>query len=184
MSAPAPFTSTTFTDGEGIDNTKLFNRVLSWLNSLLAYILSLGTGFVGETVSGSSVTLASAATKVAAAASVTWVVPAGLTGRYKITTSAQFVPASATNGRYLVQSSYNASGSVSIGSTIGVGQAIAVLTNNSLAGGGPTGSPAIGTVLLTAGTYTAYPAVTRSSGGNAADTVNTPYVLVEHVGIA
>jgi hypothetical protein len=37
MSWPSPFTSATFADGEQIDNTKLYTRVLSWLNDLSAF---------------------------------------------------------------------------------------------------------------------------------------------------
>jgi hypothetical protein len=147
-----------------------------------AFAAQAALGFVDESLTGTSVVLSTTAAK-AAGANVTFVVPTGLTGRYKITTSAQFVPASAANGRYLLQSSYNTGGSVVIGSAVSVGQAIALTTDNTAAGGGPAGNTAVGTVLLTAGTYTAYPVVTRNAGGNSSDTANTPYVLVEHIGV-
>lgn len=60
MTYPAPFTSSTFVDGEQIDNTKLYTRVLSWLNALATFV-GTDTGWVttGVTPLNSSTIVAS-----------------------------------------------------------------------------------------------------------------------------
>lgn len=156
------------------DNT-LVNK--AQLDQVVTALNTSAFGIESETVTGSTITL-STTSRFAAGATATFVLTA--TSRIKITTSAQYVPATTTSGRCTVQSGYNTGSSVVIGSFVGVGQAIAVISSSTL---GPTGTVAVGTVVLAAGTYIAYPGVTRVSGGSATDTTNTPYVLVEHIGV-
>lgn len=162
----SPFTDNTFVNKAQLDQ-------------VVASINAVPFGMLAETLTGSTITL-STTSRFAAGAVATFVLSA--TARVKITTSAQVVPGSATSGRYLFQSGYNTGGTAVVASFVGVGQSLALIASNTGAGGGATGTPAVGTVLLTAGTYTAYCGVTRSSGGSATDTTNTPYVLVEHIG--
>ena len=133
--------------------------------------------FYGEGNSTSSVTLSSTA-DFAGLGAVTFTL--SVQRRVKITTMATFIPATAVQAGYRVQSAYNTGSSAVIGSVVKIGQQCAVddgdATTRNRSG------VAVGTVLLTAGTYTAYGAVARPAGGAATDTATNFYVLVEDLG--
>ena len=137
-------------------------------------------GFMlGSATSTTSVTL-STTSAFAGSATVTFTLSAQT--RVKITTLATMVPNGTSSARYDVQAGYNSGSSASIGSVVKVGIPFLI----GIEGGGTTGRNqtgiALGTVLLSAGTYTAYASITRTSGGDAGDAFNSFQTLVEFCG--
>jgi hypothetical protein len=181
-SFPNPFTSTTFVDGEDIDNTKLFGRVLSWLNDFLTFVLGLGAGYSDDDSSSTGPTLTNTAqfygvnaSNTNPAATVTVTVPTG-GRRYRIDVMAN-VNAATANGRYYLMPGYNTGSTISATPiTIGRPCAFTCPTTSSY------GQSNFGTVFLTAGQYTFYPAVQRVAGGAAGDVVTSNTVLVTDIG--
>lgn len=135
-------------------------------------------GSYGETIDGSAVTL-STTSAFAGAATRTF----NLTSqrRVRIVTQTRFQLAAGTSARYLLQSAYNAGSSASIGSATTVGTAASqVLSIIGVNGSGTLMQE--GTALLAAGTYTAYPSVTRAANGSTTDVATGFYVAVYDAG--
>lgn len=133
--------------------------------------------FIGDNSTATGVTLASAATFVASSASVTFTLTE--TRRVRIVGMIQFTMNGGTNGIYFAQSGYNSGSSAVIASVTRLAFAsISSLATTSLKGSCNTD----GTVVLAAGTYTAYMAVQRNSGGGATDTAQNGYVAVYDCG--
>lgn len=142
----------------------------------LAY--EYNNGFLGDNVASATVTLATATTNYAATSAVTFTLTQ--TGRVRIVTSCQFTMATGgVDGRYRQQSAYNSGTSATPASATAVGGLFCVAISNvgDLASGFGDG-----TVLLAAGTYTAYPLVSRNTGGTATDTARSSYTAVYLVG--
>jgi hypothetical protein len=135
-----------------------------------------------STSSSTSVTLATAATQFAGSATATITVPTG-GRRYRCTVLGNFAMLTGTNGRYTMQAGYNSGSTASIGSFTGVGSARPVFATVT----GATNSVsniAIGDVFLTAGTYTFYAAINRTTGGGATDVGGTFQTFLDDVGNA
>lgn len=134
-------------------------------------------GFITDATSSSTVTLATAVANVASSATVTFTLTE--TRRVRIVTSCQFSMASGTDGRYRLNSAYNSGVSVVLGSAITVGALFGtcITTVGDICSGFGDG-----TVVLAAGSYTAYALVQRNSGGGATDTARTSYVAVYDCG--
>jgi hypothetical protein len=164
-------------DGEGLNASKMQARVTTPINDLAD---QTPQGFVTEAASGGSVTLATAGVPVAGAAAATFTLTTQR--RVRIEVNAQFIMSSGTNGRYWVKADYNAGSSPLIGSVTEIGRrGVVVLTATGSAGAASAFTA--GSVLLPAGTYTAYGSCTRSSGGSGSDTAAGEfYVAVYDVG--
>lgn len=130
-------------------------------------------GFIGESSSASTVTLAGT-TAVAGLATYTFTLP--VTTRVKITVMCRYRPG-ATAGRLTVRAGSNSGSSAVIGSFAQVG----AIFDIGIAASALSSGTALGTQLLTAGQYTAYASVART-GGTVGDLVDSWYTLVEGVG--
>lgn len=143
------------------------------INDLAAQVSG---GYLGDANSGSSIAL-STTSDFAGNGSQTFTL--STTRRVLILTIARYQITS-TAGRMTVQSGYNTGTSPSIGSVVKVGQGSFVTC--TVAGiNGTQSVPAFGTALLAAGTYTAYPVVTRVNGSTT-DLANTFGTLVLDMG--
>lgn len=134
-------------------------------------------GYLNDQSSAGTVTLATAAANVASSATTTFTLTE--TRRVRIVTSCQFLMSSGTDGRYRLQSAYNSGSSAVPGSAVSVG---ALFGNVASAVGDIVSCFGDGTVLLAAGTYTAYALVSRNAGGGATDTARSSYVAVYDCG--
>lgn len=133
-------------------------------------------GYLGDANSGASITL-STTSDFAGNGGQTFTLSS--TRRVLILTIARYQIASSA-GRMTVQSGYNSGTSPSIGSVMKVGQG-SFVTCTVTGLNGTASVPAFGTALLSAGTYTAYPVVTRV-GGSTTDLANTFGTLVLDMG--
>lgn len=161
--------------------TSLTKVTKAQLDQVVAGVNACTFPYYGENISGSTVPLTTAATNVAGAASVTFTLTQQR--RVKITVEASYRLGTTTGGQMRMLPGYNSGSSVVIGSatTIGV---TGYCRNDSATTGinGANGSTTFGTVLLPAGTYTAYAVVQRAVGGSASDVAASFYTLVEDVG--
>jgi hypothetical protein len=148
------------------------------INDLYAVAAAAGQGYVGESTTGAAVTL-STTSAFASTTSVTFTLTA--TRRIRIDTNAAYIMNTGTSGHCNLRAGYNSGSSPVIGSFTGVGQQ-AVVTTTTTGSGGAVSGACFGTVLLTAGTYTAYISCTRSVGGGATDSVTAFDVLVTDIG--
>jgi hypothetical protein len=146
------------------------------INDLYAIAAAAGQGYIGETTTGAAVTLTTTSA-FASTASITFTLTT--TRRIRIDTMAVYIAGTAP-GHAAFTSGYNSGASAVIGSFIQVGQRS--LATTTIAGGnGAVSSWSGGTVLLTAGTYTAFISCQRTTGG-ATDTASNFYVLVTDIG--
>lgn len=134
------------------------------INDLAAQFAAGSQGLLNETTAGANVTLST--TSLFASAAV-YTFTLATQRRIRIEVGCDITLASGVAGRYGCQAGYNSGSSAVIGSFAGVGRER--YTAGSIAGllSAVTTS---GTALLAAGTYTAYMAVRRFSGGTATDT--------------
>lgn len=154
----------------------LESKVTDRFNALRA----LGFGYLGENGSSTDVVLATTAV-FAGNAAVTFTLTERR--RIKISIVNNFTLASGTNGAYNAQVGYNSGASAVIGSVNLIGYpaygGIAATTAPS-----PASANTWAVVALNAGTYTAYAAVQRASGGGTSDAWTSGRVLVEDLGSA
>src|SRR4051812_36482611 len=148
-----------------VNQASLDNAFTVPINDLAA---AASLGEYGRSTAATAVTLTALTTDFAGAASVTFTLAS--TRRVRIDTWAAYRLQSATGGRMTLMCAYNTGSSVVLGSAVqlGINQGIANFTGTT----GITGQSSVSnaySVLLTAGTYTAYGVVQRASGGNAAD---------------
>lgn len=139
------------------------------------------SGFVDEVVnSGGTVALTTVATDYLGVVSSTFTLQQA--SRVKLTAIARYQAAAAVQGRMVLYAGYNSGGSAVVGSAVRLGTTAIVSTN--VAGIiGSQSATAIGTGLLAAGTYTAYPVVNRGSGGSATDVATGLSILIEILGV-
>jgi hypothetical protein len=160
-----PITSP-FTDGTVVTKAQL--------DALKDAINALPRGFVGDSQSNTAVTLAtSGGGAFASPNKVTFTLTD--TRRIQIYAQAKYNPSGST-GRMSIQGAYNT------GSSISLGSATLIEQPGSSGGGTVGGSTVEGTVLLPAGTYTAFAAVGRVTAGSGTDTADTWLVAVYDMG--
>jgi len=135
-------------------------------------------GYYGDQTSAATVTL-STTSAFAGGAAVTFTL--STQRRVRIVCNARFQMTSGTSGRYQLIAACNSGTTPTIGSATlgGLAQSL-VLTITSLSGSASLQQE--GTILLAAGTYVAYPSLTRLSGGSTTDTVPACYVAVYDAG--
>lgn len=159
-------------------------RVDQWLNALATRLASVGAGFLygeAEGTGSNSVTLASTVTNyLVPTSSVTFTLASQRRVRIKV--SARF-QAGAAPVDYVVYATYVAGSSATLtgATTLGQTGANQVFTTITAASGAVT-SHAEHSVLLAAGTYTAFPVAVRSAGGGASDFAAFGYCAVYDAG--
>src|SRR4051812_3040621 len=144
-----------------VNQASLDNAFTVPINDLAA---AASLGEYGRATSSTTVTLATIGADVAGSASVTFTLAS--TRRVRIDTWAAYRLNTAVGGRMTLMCAYNTGASVVLGSAVqlGINQGLANFTGTS----GISGQSAISnaySVLLTAGTYTAYGVVQRQSNG-------------------
>lgn len=134
-------------------------------------------GVWGEANSATTVALATVSVDVASTASVTFTLP--VQRRVVIHVLANFNLGTTTNGGFAVQPAYSVGSSPNIASMTKLGRAA---RQNNTSGATSTfwssSATALGSVVLAAGTYTAFGACTRTVGGSATDAAGPFEVLV------
>lgn len=150
----------------------------SWADAVAA---AINAPVLGDVSTSAAVTLATAATDVAGTAQVTFTLP--VQTRVKISVVCRYLLGSTTAGRAVLQAAYNSGGAAAIGSVVKIGAFASSFNNSAIIGAtGASSVTTFATVLLAPGTYTAYGAVQRGSGGSASDTASVFGTLVEAVG--
>jgi hypothetical protein len=127
------------------------------INDLYAVAAAAGQGFIGDSAAGAAVTL-STTSAFASTTTVTFTLTSTRRVRIMGTIGVQ---ANTAPGHYSIRAGYNSGSSAVIGSFIGVGGSGFLLTTTTAGGNGAVSGMHEGTVLLTAGTYTAYISITR-----------------------
>lgn len=155
------------------DNT-LVNKAA--MDQLVASINALGFGYMGSTASVTTTTITTGATYTACSAVFTFTLTTQRRVRVAVSSDVQVTTAPA---RYLIRPAYNTGSSVT--TPIPFGQPISLgLTATGV--NGICGDTNEWTVVLAAGTYTAYCVVYRLSGGSATDLSVSNWVQVYDVG--
>lgn len=161
MTLPAPSAASWFTGT--INAAKIQTNLTDPINA--------GSwGLWGEANSATAVTLATVSTDYASSATVTFTLP--VQRRVLIIGSAVYMIATVTAGGFWAQAAYSAGSSANTASMTKLSRAARQYNNCGLAGninGAVTGTT-LGSVVLTAGTYTAFLACARTVGGSATDT--------------
>lgn len=173
-----PIPSSALPDTSLVTAAQLNSKIYGPVNGLGGFLYGEDDGLVSDTV-----TLSSTADFLAAATFVTFTLAA--TRRVRVVTAARFQMTSGASGLYVVTSTYVAGGSATLTGAVKLGQAgantfvVTVAGNTGTLKGGAEHS-----VLLTAGTYTAFPVVSRAAGGSATDTAALAYCAVYDAGNA
>lgn len=151
------------------------------LDQLVAAINSAGFGYAGDRFDTGTVTMPATGTNYAGSASVTITVPPSTQRRYKVTCQAKFT-ANTVPVRFVMWCGYNtgASANVNAASAVTSSSAASVSPPGTGSGDATTGT-VVAAFLLTAGTYTFYPVLSRNAGSNT-DSATNFYVLVEDIG--
>jgi len=180
MTLPIP--SNVFVDGELTNEASWYARVFTPINTIYASVSPLvGQGYLGETDGPSAPTTMTTNGVVYVPGSSSLTVTLTSQRRLRVVTKTCVTQNTATPGRYVLTSAYNTGSSVNTATVVRLGnsstQLLGLTANPSLA-------PLIDdhSVLLTTGTYTFYPAVSRSSGGTGSDNCNLGYTAVYDVG--
>jgi hypothetical protein len=147
----------------------------TWANTVANAVN--GLGLINDSSLGAAVTL-STTSAFASTTSVTFTLTS--TQRIRIMGTIG-IQANTAPGHYSIRAGYNSGASAVIGSFIGVGGNGFLLTTTTAGGNGAVSGTHEGTVLLTAGQYTAYISITRATGG-ATDVTVWPYVAVWNIG--
>lgn len=148
------------------------------LDQLVAAINALPFGFIGESINTTGgPAMTTVGTYYAGGPSCTFTL--ATQRRVRIFVTGTPVTASGAPAHYGLRAVYTPGATVGAQTTVGSTSAI----TNGVAGGSSANSgPTEGTVLLAAGTYTAFVAAARTSGGAATDALNNSYVSVYDVG--
>lgn len=149
------------------------------INDLYAIAAAAGQGFIGDSSAGSPVTLSSTSA-FASTTTVTFTLTS--TRRVRLVGSIG-IQANTAPGHYSIRVGYNAGSSAVIGSFVNVGSPGFLMSTSTAGGNGAVSGVHEGTVLLTAGTYTAYLSIVRGTGtGGVTDVTLWPYVAVSDIG--
>lgn len=145
------------------------------INDLAALVAALPQGLLGETGSTSTVTIATTAA-TGLTASVIFTLATQRRVRIAVGGNVQVATAPAS---YNLRAGYNAGSGVGTPSVVGFGSTFQVSATGTA---GINGAFTEGSILLPAGTYTAYATVTRLSGGSATDVGQRNTIAVYDVG--
>lgn len=146
----------------------------SWADAVATL---LNNQFLGENLNSGTVTL-STLNAFAGLATVTFTL--AVQSRVRIDVQALYKPQAAVVARYVTQAGYNSGSSAAIGSFVGVGQPFSDGDDGTVQW---RSGYSFGTALLPAGTYTAYAAIQRASGGSATDIVTLFQVDAMLIGV-
>lgn len=106
------------------------------------------------------------------------------TRRVKVTTECKYVGGTAAGGRMLSRPGVVAGSTATLTNSSNLGIWVNHRNFGVAGEGGSVSGTAVGTVVLSPGTYTAFVEVQRFNGGDASDYANQFLVMVEDVGIA
>lgn len=139
------------------------------------------SGLLGEQTGNTAVVVATLATSYASSIAVTFTL--ATQRRVEIRGIARSNLGTTANSRFSLNAAYNSGSTAVIGSAITCGQVNTLYNASAIAGGNGAMSGWVeGTVLLPAGTYTAYLQLQRATGGSATDSFNAFGVKVYDVG--
>lgn len=172
-----PITTPDFTDDVLVDAATMDTKIADRFNAL-RLLLPPDGWVIAEQSDVGPLTLTSVGVDHAGTAHATFTL--SVQQRVRITAHATITPGTVTGATYRVQSGYNTGSSASIGSVTKVGANWDVPANDGTTRN--RSGRGLGTALLTAGTYTAYAAVQRLSGGDNTDSGVNFYTLVEFAG--